>query len=236
MISPRDFDLDTTIRYRMDHRQNCIIIIVGQQRSGKTYAGLQLCEMYDPKFNKDQICLGMKPFMKIVRSRRRNRWVLFDEVGVEFDNYMWFSIPNRVLKYVAETYASRGLHLVMTLPHLSGLLKQTRVLSHFIIRMYYPGAGMLVGIGTDFIRPKVYYKHLQKLIFGMPSDKIVKEYEKIKDDFLSQKAIDWSKELGLIDDPKKKRMHHLAMVLGSGQVKGQEYRDLYSEYMGLKNK
>lgn len=233
-VSRADYDFDTTIRYRMNHRQNCIIIIVGQQRSGKSYAGLQLCETYDPKFDKSQMCFGMKQFMKFLRSNKKNRWILFDEVGVEFDNYLWFTIPNRVMKYVAEVYASRQLHLVMTLPHLTGLLKQTRSLSHFLIRMFYPSAGVLIGIGTDYIHPRVWYQWLQRLEFGYPSKKNVRAYEKKKDGFLSEKVIDWSKELGLIVDKKQQKLGRLKTLLGSGQYRGAEYKALYSEYMELK--
>jgi len=232
-VKRSDYDLDTTILHRMTHRQNCIIIIVGQQRSGKSYAGLQLCEYYDPKFDRDSICFGMRQFMKFVRTNKRNRWILFDEVGVEFDNYLWFTIPNRVMKYIAETYASRQLHLVMTLPHLSGLLKQTRSLSHFIIKMFYPSKGILIGIGTDYIHPKMWYQYLQLLDFDKPSKGIIKDYEKKKDEFLTQKAIDWSKELGLIVDKEQRKLSKLKEALASG-IRGDKYKKIYTEYVELK--
>jgi hypothetical protein len=235
MLKKSDFDFDETVRYRMSHRQNCIIILVGQQRSGKSYAGLQLCETYDKKFDKEQMIFGMKQFMEFLRSNRKNRWILFDEVGVEFDNVLWFSVPNRVMKYIAETYASRQLHLVMTLPHLSGLLKQTRTLSHFIIRMFYPSMGVLIGIGTDYIHPKEWYQWLQFLEFDYPSKELIVEYEKKKDEFLSKKTIDWSKELGFVVDEDTQKLEQLKSLLASG-IRGEQYRSAFTQYMELQKK
>jgi len=231
-IKASDFNFLDTVEWLQRTRQNVIIVIVGKQRSGKSYAALRICQEFDSKFSEDNVCFGMKEFMHFVRNYKK-RWIIFDEAGVEFDRQTWWTIPNRVMKYVAETYASRQLNLVMTLPHLEGLLKQTKVLSHFIIRMWKPGKGLLLGIGTDYIHPTLYYKWLQFLEFDYPRRSIVKFYERKKDEFLTKKGIEWSEMLGLIDDPKKKRMSVLADQLGSG-LKGEKYKGVLKEYMKLK--
>ena len=228
-----DYDFGATIEYNLSHRQNNLIIIVGRQRSGKSYAGLQLCETYDSKFNKDALCFSMKDFMKFVRSQR-NRWLLFDEVGVEFDNVLWWSTPVRIMKYIVETYASRQLNLVMTLPNLVGMSTAIKDLSYYIIRMFQPRYGLLIGIWTDHIN-KMGYKWLQYLEFGMPSQAIIDEYEKKKDSFLTQKSIDWSRELGLLETKDDKRLKYLGQLLGSG-IKGEAYTKTYKEYVNLKAK
>ena len=230
-----DFDFDTTIRYNSMHRKNNIIIIVGKQRSGKTYAGLKLCETYDEKFNKDAVCFDMKKFMKFIQ-KKRNRWVLFDEVGLEFDNILWYTLPARIIKYVCETYASRQINLVMTLPHLANLGLHIKTLSHFIIRMFRPKYGVLIGISTDYIHTGLYYKWLQWLEFGYPSQEVVKDYERLKDNFLTDKSFEWCKELGLVDDPQQKKLKQLKMIIGSGTLKGDAYRSVFNEYIKLKEK
>lgn len=232
-VHPSDYDFDATVRYNLDHRQNVIVIIVGRQRSGKSYAGLKMCETYDPKFDKNAMCFSMKDFMEFVRTQRR-RWILFDEVGVEFDNILWWSTPVRIMKYLVETYASRQLNLVMTLPNLVGMSTAIKDLSYFIIRMYQPRYGLLIGIWTDHIS-KMGYKWLQHLEFGLPSQDIIKEYEKKKDSFLTKKSIDWSRELGLLESKDDKRMKFLGQMMGSG-IKGSAYTKIYKEYINLKNK
>jgi hypothetical protein len=232
-IFPSDFDFGETIKYNLDHRKNVLVIIVGQQRSGKSYAGLQLCETYDSKFDKNAICFSMKDFMQFVRTQR-NKWVLFDEVGVEFDNVLWWSTPIRIMKYIVETYASRQINLVMTLPNLVGMSTAIKDLSYFIIRMHQPRYGLLIGIWTDHIS-KMGYKWLQHLEFGMPSQSIIEDYEKKKDSFLSKKSIDWSRELGLLETKDDKRFKFLGQLLGSG-IRGDAYTKTYKEYINLKDK
>lgn len=231
-IKPSDFDFLETLKYRAKHRQNNIIIIVGRQRSGKSWAGLKICEYMDKKFDRNAMCFGMKQFMNFVKNYKR-RWILFDEIGVELDSATWWTIPNRIMKYVAETYASRQLNLVMTLPHLSGMLKQTRILSHFIIRMLHPSKGILIGISTDYIHEQLYYKWLQFLEFDRPSPSIIRTYEKKKDEFLSEKAIEW--ENLIVMTPDTKRISELKIALASG-LRGEEYRQAFKEYIELKYK
>ena len=178
------------LKYRQYWDYNTILVIVGGARIGKSWCACGLAELLDPNFNKDKIIFSLKEFLKFVKSGK-SCWLVFDEVGVTFSAYEWWSIENRIFGHVTEAFGKLNINLILTLPSISMLSKQGLAMTHYFIEMKRRGIGRIYLNYTIPIMGKRRVMTLGHLVGCSPTKKLWDSYEEKKMDFLNKKSDEW---------------------------------------------
>ncbi len=179
--------------------KNFLLACVGATGSGKSYFGLRLCSEIDPEFNIERVVFDAESLMKLLNSGTLHKGsaILWDETGVGLSNRTWFSVSNRVINYVLQTFRQDNLMMVFTVPDISFIDNATRKLFHALVetqRIDYANNVCYVKyleIQTNTRIGKTYYKYprfiengkkktITTLRIHKPSVKLVHEYEKRK--------------------------------------------------------
>ena len=181
------------LRYRSYWSYNSIIIIIGENRSGKSFMGCGLCEQLDYGFNENKIVFDMETFLDFV-DKAKPCWLLFDEVGCSLDRSEWWSTENRIFGQVSEAYGKLGINLVMTLPSLGMLSRHGLEMAHFFIRMLGRGVGRVYQNWKNPLTGQHRPFTIGHVVNMMPSPRLWKVYEQKKMVFLDKKKAEW-KEL-----------------------------------------
>jgi ABC-type dipeptide/oligopeptide/nickel transport system ATPase component len=207
-------------------KKNCLILIIGETGSGKSYAGLKLCEQFDKGFSVNKVAFKSREFMDIIDNKElsyKKAAILFDEIGIAMSSRQWQNLTHQMVNAVLETFRFRNLLVVFTVPDISFVDVQTRKMFHFRFDMK----------GIDFkrkvskVKPlyiqynasvgKSYHKYLriinkdgqrQKLktiSFPLPSKQLRDAYERKKKKFSDnlnkriRQAMDMNKSKGIND-------------------------------------
>jgi len=116
---------------RVMSNQNYILIFTGGTGSGKSYNAMEMALDLDPYFNVDRIVFKAEDFIKVTQQKLpKGSVIMWDEVGVGLSAREWFSIQNRMISYVLETFRRDNLILIMTTPNISFIDKKVRALLH----------------------------------------------------------------------------------------------------------
>jgi ABC-type dipeptide/oligopeptide/nickel transport system ATPase component len=194
------------LKERLSEKQkkNCLILIVGETGSGKSYAGLRLCESFDPNFSNDKVTFKSREFIDIIDNKELsypNAAILFEELSVAMSARRWQDTTHQMVNSLLDTFRYKRLLVVFTVPDISYVDAQTRKKFHFKFEM----KGIDYKRKISKVKPlyiqvntstgKSYHKYLkmitedgtrQKLktiTFGLPSKKLRNVYEKKKDKF-----------------------------------------------------
>lgn len=204
--------LPNYVKSRVDRNQNFVMLFVGQTGTGKSYAGMSLGEHLDPGFDIDRIVFTADEFINILNnddSLVKGSVIMWDEAGVGMPAREWYSISNKVISYVVQTFRVRGYILIMTTPSLKYIDSQIRSLFHGIAETMDPSmSGGIFGWakymhlvhdpreGKTFMRYPVIYDEYNRevkikgptpgsgnILFPKPSEELVSDYEVKKKDF-----------------------------------------------------
>lgn len=100
-----------------------IVLVTGEQRSGKTCLALRFAYDLDPDFNPDeQLFFKVIDFAKAVMTKTRKVLVL-DEAGIELDRFRYADARARCFSHVVQTQAYKQNTLFIVLPHNSDIAK-----------------------------------------------------------------------------------------------------------------
>ena len=193
---------------RIKRNQNLIGVITGQTGSGKTYAGMSFLESLSQDLGTNfcikDIVFSPKEFMQRINSGelKRGSCLLFDEAGVGYSSREWFSISNKLINYLMQTFRHRNYVVIFTTPDMSFIDKNARKLIHLHFETQSIDYWKKLVITKPFLAQnnqrsgKTYWKYLrvpvpntiiplkiERACFGMPSAKLVKEYEQKKSDY-----------------------------------------------------
>jgi predicted Zn-ribbon and HTH transcriptional regulator len=197
----------------INENKNFLCCIIGPTGSGKSWASLKLGETIDNTFNSERIVFSLYELAILVNKNFPPGTVfVLDEAGIAAGARTWQSELNKMINYMLQTFRSKNYILFFTVPHLSFIDKQTRLMLHSKFEMN----------GIDFkkeeskIKPfflqvnpaldKIYAKYMRirtkgrgliavkRLILGKPSKNLVEGYEKKKRVFLE----------GLLENIKQK--------------------------------
>lgn len=116
---------------RVMANQNYVLIVTGTTGSGKSYGAMTLALDIDPYFNVDRIVFSPEDFVRIVKTALPpGSVIIWDEVGVGLSSREWFTIQNKMIGFILETFRRDNLILIMTTPNMSFIDKKVRSLLH----------------------------------------------------------------------------------------------------------
>lgn len=209
------------IRANLNRKMNYMGIACGVPGSGKSYAVLAIAEAIDRKFNADRIAFTPEEFLEIIKDRdlKSGSAVIFEEVGVGISAREWYSISNKLVNAVFQTFRLRQLVVLFNTPNMLYIDSNARTLFH----------GYIEPVNIDFrdqictvkymqmqVNPrdekrKIYYHHLKeggrqvlRHAIPKPSDEIIAPYEEKKVKFAQ----------GLIDSA----LEELNQLRGEGKI------------------
>ena len=119
------------------HNDNWMASVVGPTGSGKSWAAIRIAEVLDPNFTVDQVAFGVLEFLQLVMddSLGRGSIIVFEEASVEANAQEWYSVSNKVLRQVGDTWRNQNRGAIFTLPAFGQLQKQSRGRMSALIQM-----------------------------------------------------------------------------------------------------
>ena len=217
------------IRGRLIHRnKNWLAIVCGETGSGKSYSALSLADSICPRgiTVKRNVVLDPISFMNKIAAKkdlRKGDILIFDEAGVGLASRDWYSIQNKLLGSVLQTFRHLNIGVIFTTPNLSFIDIQARKLFH----NYFETINIdyeqeicyhnLFDIQHNSRYDKTYYKHPKFVrerktvslgYIGIPKPRasLIREYEKAKTEFTEKLNATVLKEL---TEPKKQPQNKL---------------------------
>jgi hypothetical protein len=163
------------IKKRIGKNQNFVMLFVGQTGTGKSYASMSLAEALDPDFNINRIVFSADEFITVLKTDetlRSGSVIMWDEAGVGMPAREWYSLSNKIISYVVQTFRVKGYVLLMTTPSLRYIDSQIRQLFHGVAETIDPSV-----YGGTFGWAK--YMHL---VHDPKEGKTKMQYPIIKDD------------------------------------------------------
>lgn len=192
------------LEWRIKRERSNIIIIVGEQGAGKSNTGTVLAKEGNRRFYHKKFDIDKHLFHSILEFTKsmpdlRNSFVMLEECGVELNSKDWRDAQNRVFRDIVETFRIYKINLVMTLPNLNDLDKSSRYLSHFIIRMNFPGNAIIFRKFSSFLTDKQKFMPVWKWedIPDMKKmdKKLWEKYEAWHEKYMKNKRYDWLDEM-----------------------------------------
>jgi len=190
------------------NNKNFLCAFTGSTGSGKSWSGLRFCELwYKKKFNKEfpikNVCFEVGEVMEnlVHGDLKRGEILILEEAGTSMGSLDFQNKASKLFNYILQTFRSRNIGLVVNLPYLSMLNKQTRMLLH----MKFQTVEIDKKEKKCWLKPfllqvnqstgKVYNHYPRAMIddvsqpieligFSKPSEKLIKEYENKKADFV----------------------------------------------------
>ena len=124
------------IRNRLlKHNKNWIAIICGETGSAKSYSAMSLADLITKgSFNvKLHVVFSPVALIRLVnnpQNLKKGDIIIFDEAGVGMSSRDWYSVQNKLLGSVLQTFRNLNIGLIFTTPNLSFLDTQGRKLIH----------------------------------------------------------------------------------------------------------
>jgi hypothetical protein len=113
------------------YNKNWLAIICGETGSGKSYSALKIAETADPTFSAERVVFSAPQFIRLLGKKlKKGNIVVFDEAGVGMPAREWYSISNKTLGYILQTFRHQNLGVIFTTPDFSFMDVQARKLFH----------------------------------------------------------------------------------------------------------
>ncbi len=93
-----------------------VMVIDGEEGSGKSVLAMQIASYLDPRFNLDSVVFNADQFMKKIREIRRHTCIVLDEAFNASNARASLSQVNRAMLGVATEMRQRNLFVIMVLP------------------------------------------------------------------------------------------------------------------------
>ena len=206
----------------LNKNQNWLGSIIGGTGSGKTYAALSIArylvgDSYDVS---KYVVFNAKQFMTVLTSDyiKAGDMIIWDEAGVGMSSKDWYSLQNKLINYVFQTFRHRNIAVLFTMPAMKFLDNSARLLMHanletvHIHRKEELNQIKVFDVEYNNKVDKVYYKFpcfidedgnsatLKYLYVKKPKAKDVNVYEKMKEEYTTNLNKDI---LATLDAPEK---------------------------------
>jgi len=170
--------------WRRRLNMNSIVLIVGGVRTGKSYMGLKIAEIYCRFLKKyfnviEQCSFDIIPFLKWSQTETDNIYVL-DEVGCNLNPQEWYSVQSKVFRNFTQAQGFRRNVMVLVLPNISFLLKSIRFMVNYVIETRNQGKGYIRKVCMDHSRGKGWLMNIGSIKCSLPTKKTIDFYEQMK--------------------------------------------------------
>ena len=108
--------LDDIIRVVTKKDRDYVLVVDGEEGSGKSVLAMQLAKYLDPKFNLDRVVFNSDGFMKAIKSIPRYSCILLDEAYNAANSRAALTEVNRSMVAVGTEMRQRNLFVIMVLP------------------------------------------------------------------------------------------------------------------------
>lgn len=164
--------LSSYAKARVMSNQNFILLIVGPTGSGKSYSAMEVARDMDQGFTTERIVFYPEDFIRITKQGLPpGSVIMWDEVGVGLSSRDWWSIQNKMIAYVLETFRRDRIILIMTTPNVGFIDKKVRALLH----------GFAETIDKTFTGDKFGYVKYFHIISNLREGKMMYRYPRIRD-------------------------------------------------------
>jgi len=186
------------IRARMIFQnKNWLAIICGETGSGKSYSALSLAKLIGGKVH---IVFTTVEFLSLLNSSNLSKGdvIVFDEAGVGMSSRDWYSVQNKLLGAILQTFRNLNVAVIFTTPNLSFIDVQARKLFHNYLETSYldyeaeEAFLKVYDIQVNSRLDKLYYKlprfqnkegrvfTMSHLVLNKPDPNVVEYYESRK--------------------------------------------------------
>lgn len=133
-----EIDDSVLIRYikeRVAHDRNFILLVVGDTGSGKSSVALRIMELLDPNPSVDNVIFTINEFARVSyqEDRPKGSVIVFDEAGIEMDNYKWYTDKNITMAQMLMTSRYKNHIYIFTVPVGKFIALKSRILMHGVV-------------------------------------------------------------------------------------------------------
>jgi ABC-type dipeptide/oligopeptide/nickel transport system ATPase component len=191
---------------RLESKKNTFIAIVGGTGEGKSYTALRIAELIEPNFDvREQIIYYPQQFLNIIQNaiNKNYKVLMLDEAHTTIPARLWYNFTNLAINFVASTFRQlKALVLIIVTPSIGWIDKTIREMINFygVVFRRLPDRPVelrLYEVAYDYFNLREEYPYLRKLKFvyrrgvckldtvivGMPSQKLIEEYEKVSSEY-----------------------------------------------------
>jgi hypothetical protein len=194
-----------------DKDLDALIAVCGRRGACKSGAAQRFGEQFDvsyysednfkPRFDETHITFKASEFVKLFQQHHPTGSVLvWDEIGVENDSRNFYTVKNKLIKYLMETNRYRNYVVLVTTPTLKSMdISTQRLLSGFLEMQGKVGDGnqakgkffhveTAAKTGKQYFKyPKYWNEHIfysgEEFIFPKPNAELRKKYDEKKIEF-----------------------------------------------------
>jgi hypothetical protein len=199
--------------------KNWLAIICGETGSGKSYSALSFAKLIGGKVF---IVFTPLEFLQLLNNQKLSKGdvIIFDEAGVGMSSREWYSVQNKLLGTILQTFRNMNVSVIFTTPNLSFIDVQARKLFHCYMETSYINYEeeeaylKVYDIQVNSRLDKLYYKKpkfsddqgriftMGHLVLDKPDEKITEYYENKKTEYTQRLNANALKEL---TEPKGKK-------------------------------
>ena len=198
------------IEYRRKDKRNTSIFVLGAPRAGKSYTALTLSEVTDAQGDFDvenHVVMQTADFVRKINEFPQGCNIMYDEGGAGHSSRRFMSKMNIMMNAVLQTFGSRYINVVWTVPNMKMEDVTARQLCTFSIRMIARGKGIIYSHWSDVHTGKPYWRRLGNYVqFDKPFDgrpKQIKAYEKMKYEYQKEMYESVARELDNLEREEK---------------------------------
>ena len=193
--------------WKLAHRQNrnCMILVVGGTGLGKSLACVKMALSLQKDWTLNNLVFHAKDFLHLLNFGKLNKGdvIIWDECGVEFDARQFYSVMNRMMSYVLQTFRHKNLIVFFNTPHEGMVDVNLKRLFHYQFEVlavdYHKNACIIkpfeIEVSHKIDSNKIYKKYprgvggdwgiypITRFETGLPPKEVVKEYEAKKKEF-----------------------------------------------------
>jgi hypothetical protein len=219
--------------------QNWLAVYTGPTGSGKSYGALRTCEQYykgfmDTTFYKvmdTNVAFSASDFIKKVQDGhfQKGELIIWDEAGVGVNSRQWYTISNKAVLYVLQTFRHLNLGVIFTTPTFGYLDAGIRPLFHTLLsftgsfarirvgpKIKYASVARLHKIVVDRYEGKIWYGNyharvgnedvlMPYIYFFKPRSIVVRKYEKMKQEFSASLRKELNDAIEMLEKAKTKK-------------------------------